>query len=144
VVEALSSAVVALRDASVLEAVKEGQRRTRQARVSNFEAAVRYYLTVVAGPVHFAKVPLCWMGDWREDWPEWVVVHLGEGSLETAGGSLNWLAEHRHYTSVEAAVRLEQVGRTNSAVTAAAATLVPAAALASELTESLMMLSEVA
>lgn len=60
---ALSNAVVALRDASVPEAVKEGPRRTRQAKVLSFEAAVRYYLMIVAEPVHFAKVRLCWMED---------------------------------------------------------------------------------
>jgi hypothetical protein len=143
VVEVLSSAVVALRGASALEAVKEEQRRTWfQARVLSFEAAVTYYLTV-AEPVRSAKAPLCWMGGWQGDWLEWMVVHLEGGSLETAGGSLDWLVGHRHYTSAEAAA---QVGRTNSAVTAVTAVLMraAAAALASELTESPMMLPAVA
>ena len=63
VVVALSNAAAALKDASVLEAVKEARRRTRQAKVLSFEAAVGYYLMVVAEPVRFAKVRLCWMGD---------------------------------------------------------------------------------
>jgi hypothetical protein len=66
------------------------------------------------------------------------VLRLEEDSFETAEGSLGWLAGHRHYTWAEAAVQLEQVGRTNSAVTAA--TAVRARAAVPELAEHLMML----
>jgi hypothetical protein len=63
VVVALSNVAVALGDASVLEAGKEGPTRTRQVRALNFEAPVGCHLAVVAGPVRFAKAQLCWMGD---------------------------------------------------------------------------------
>jgi hypothetical protein len=63
VVVAPSNAAVALGDASVPEAGKDGPSRTRQVRALNFEAPVGCHLTVVAGPVRFVKVQLCWMGD---------------------------------------------------------------------------------
>jgi hypothetical protein len=93
---ALTNAV-ALRDASGLEAeaVKKGLRRTRLTRVLGFEAAVRHSM-VVAGPVHFAKVRVCWMGDWLGDWPERAVVLLGGDWAETSGRSQGQLADHHH------------------------------------------------
>jgi len=83
-VVALTNAV-ALSDASGLgaEAVMEGQRRTRPTMVLGFEAAVRHSI-VVAGLVHFAKVQVCWMGDWLGDWPERAAVRLGADWAETS------------------------------------------------------------
>jgi len=64
----------------------KGQRRTRPAKVLGFEAAVRHSMVVV-GLVHFAKVQVCWMGDWLGDWPERAVVRLGGDWAETSGRS---------------------------------------------------------
>lgn len=89
--------VVALRDASGLEAeaVMKGLRRTRLTKVPGFEEAVRYSM-VVAAPVHFAKVRVCWMGDWLGDWPEGAVVLLGGDWAETSRRSQEQLAGHHH------------------------------------------------
>jgi len=76
---------VASSDASGLgaEAVMEGQRRTRLTMALGFEGAVRHSI-VVAGLVHFAKVQVCWMGDWPRDWPERAAVRLGADWAETS------------------------------------------------------------
>ena len=93
---ALTNAV-ALRDASGLEveAVMKGWRRTDPTKVLGFEGAVRHS-TFVAGPVHSAKVRVCWMGDWLGDWPERAVIRLGGDWAETSGGNQGWLTGH-HY-----------------------------------------------
>lgn len=93
---ALTNAV-ALRDASGLEveAVMKGRRRTDPTKVLGFEAAVRHSMFVV-GPVHSAKVRVCWMGDWLGDLPERAVIRLGGDWAETLGESQGRLAGH-HY-----------------------------------------------
>lgn len=126
-VAALTNAV-ALRDASGLEAEAVMERRTRPTKVLGFETAVRHSIVVV-GPVHFAKVRVCWMGDWLGHWPERAVVRLGGDWAETSGGSQGRLAGHHHHTYVEAVVQPKQGGRTNSvapAVLGQGAGLVPA------------------
>jgi hypothetical protein len=55
---ALTNAV-ASRDASVLEAVSVGQCCTDQAKALGFVVVAVRHSTVVADPVHFAKVRVC-------------------------------------------------------------------------------------
>jgi hypothetical protein len=73
----------------------KGRRRTDQTKVLDFEEAVRHSM-FVAGPVHSAKVLVCWMGDWLEDWPERAVARLEGDWAETSGGSQGRLAGHHH------------------------------------------------
>jgi hypothetical protein len=52
--------------------------------------------TVVAEPVRFVIVQVCWMGDWREDCLEQVVDHFEEDLFEIEVESQQWFeGQHR-------------------------------------------------
>jgi hypothetical protein len=81
VVVALPNAV-ASKDAAVLQAALEGQHRMGWVEVLCF-AVVEEYSMVLAETVRLAKVRVCWVGGWQEDWQ--AVEHLErleEGSFE--------------------------------------------------------------
>ena len=92
---ALTNAV-ASRGASVLEAVSVGQGCTDQAKALGFVVVVVRRSTVVADPVHFVKVRVCWTTGLQADWPELVMDCLEEGLFEALEGSWMCLARpHR-------------------------------------------------
>ena len=63
--------------------------------MASYSAAAVEYPAVVAEPVRFVIVRVCWMGDWREDCPKQVVDHFEGDPLEIAMESQQW-SEEQH------------------------------------------------